>query len=236
MTAQDLITSSFRLIGTLASGESPTNDEANDAFIALNDLISTWSIERLMIYETAYETLPVAVNQQTYQWGVGAPDFTTARPQRLEDVNWQQISSTTTLELPVEIINKDQWAAISIKGITSNIPTRVWLEDSYPYAKLHVWPIPSVSGNLIIWSWKPLTAISLLTSTISLPPGYARALRYNLALELAPEYGRTPSELVMKNAMDSKAAIKSMNAKILLMSCDVATLNRRSTWNWYTGE
>ena len=226
----------MRLIGVLASGETATSDEANNALTALNDMIDTWSNESLLIYEKAYETFGLTVNQQSYQWGTGAADFNSPRPQKLEDVNWQQVSATTTLELPVEIINKDQWAAISIKGITSNIPTRCWLEFTYPNATLHIWPIPSVSGNIVIWSWKPLVDITLLTTTISLPPGYSRALRYNLALELAPEYGRQVDPLVEAHAIESKANLKVMNSKILLMGCDPATLNKRSTWNWYTGE
>lgn len=236
MTGNDLIASSLRLIGVLASGENPPSNESNDALNSLNDMINSWTNERLMIYETSYETFTLNVNQQSYQWGTGAADFNSPRPQKLENVNWQQVSATTTLELGVEILNKDQWSAISIKGITSNIPTRCWLENTYPNATFFVWPIPSVSGSVVIWSWKPLITVSSLTTTISLPPGYAKALRYNLAVELAPEYGKTPSDLVMKGAMDSKSAIKSMNDKILLMSCDLATLNRRSTFNWYTGE
>lgn len=236
MTTQDLINGALRLLGVIATGEDPAATESNDALVVLNDMIDTWSNEPLLIFENAYETLAITANQQSYQWGVGAADFTTARPQKIQDINWQQVSGTTTLELPIEILNQDQWAAISVKTITSNIPTQCWLANTYPYATLYLWPIPKISGNIVVWSWKPLTDISALTSTLSLPPGYQRALRYNLALELAPEYGKNPSEIVVAHAIESKANLKSMNNKILLMSCDNATLSKRSTWNWYTGE
>lgn len=236
MTANDVINGALRLLGILASGETSGANEANDGLISLNDMIDTWSNEKLLIYEEAYETFALNAGQQSYQWGTGAADFNSPRPQKLRDVNWQQVSPTTTLELPVEILNLDQWAAISIKQISSNIPTRCWLEMTYPNATLWVWPQPSVSGNLVIWSWKQLTDIALLTTTLTLPPGYTRALRYNLALELAPEYGRQVDPLVEAHAIESKAALKVMNSKILLMGCDPATLNKRSTWNWYTGE
>ena len=199
-------------------------------------MVDTWSTERLLIYEVAYETFGLNVNQQSYQWGTGAADFNSPRPQKIEDINWQQVSNTSTVELPIEIINKDQWAAISVKGIDSTLPTRCWLELTYPNATLWFWPIPTVAGNVVIWSWKALVEFASLTTTISLPPGYSRALRYNLALELAPEYGVTPSELVTAHAIESKANIKKMNSKVLLMGTDPAVINRRSTWNWYTGE
>jgi len=236
MTALDLINGSLRLLGVLASGEVAPNSEANDAFSSLNDMIDTWSNESLLIYEKAYETFGVNVNQQSYQWGAGATDFNSPRPQRLENINWQQVTATTTLELPVDILNKDQWAAISIKGITSSIVTRAWLEFTYPNATLWLWPIPSVAANIVVWSWKPLIDIASINTTLSLPPGYQRALRYNLALELAPEYGVQVDPIVEAHAIESKANLKVMNSKILMMACDAATLNKRSTWNWYTGE
>ncbi len=236
MTGLDLINSSLRLLGVLASGEAASSTEANDALQALNDMIDSWTNQSLLIFENIPETFPLVVNQQSYQWGTGAADFNSPRPQKLVNVVWQQVSATTTLELPVEIINKDQWAAISIKQITSNIPTRCWLENSFPNATFLIWPIPAVSGNIVIYSWKPLVEIALLTTTISLPPGYQRALRYNLALELAPEYGRQVDPLIEAHAVEAKANIKKMNSKVLLMTCDPATLNKRSTWNWYIGE
>ena len=236
MTALQLIQWALRLLGVLASGETPSSNEANDALVSLNAMIDTWSNESLLIYEEAYETFGLNVNQQSYQWGTGAADFNSPRPQRLRDMNWQQITPTTTLELPVQIINKDQWAAISTKLIVSNIPTRAWLENTYPNATLWIWPVPSVSGNIVCWSWKPLVDIALLTTTISLPPGYQRALAYNLALELAPEDGRQVDQLVEAHAIEAKANLKSMNSKVLLMGCDEGTLNKHSTWNWHTGE
>jgi hypothetical protein len=235
-TGNDVINGAMRLIGVLASGETPSSSESNDALTSLNNMIDSWTNQSLLIYEKAYETFALVANQQSYQWGSGVADFNSARPQKLENVNWQQVSSTTTVELPVEILNKDQWAAISVKGLTSNLPTRCWLDMTYPNATLYIWPIPSVAGNIVCWSWKPLITISTLTTAISLPPGYLKALIYNLAMELAPEYGKQVSSLVESQAVNSKAVIKRMNSKILLMGCDTAVLNKRSTWNWYTGE
>lgn len=236
MTCLDLINGAMRLIGVLGSGETLANNEANDAFNALNDMIDTWSNEQLLIYVKAYETFPLVVNQQSYQMGTGAPDFNTVRPQKIEDINFQQVSGNTTVELPIEIINQDQWADLSVKTITSNLPTKLWVQDTFPYSTLWFWPIPTTTNNVIIWSWKPLTDITSLTTTIALPPGYNKALRYNLAVELAPEYGKQLDPIVIENAAESKAAIKRMNSKTLLLGMDAGLLPQKPTWNWFTGE
>jgi hypothetical protein len=52
MTALDLITRALRKIKVLASGESPTSDEADDCLLALNDMLASWSINGLDIAHT----------------------------------------------------------------------------------------------------------------------------------------------------------------------------------------
>lgn len=227
----------MRLINVLGVGETPSAVEANQALSSLNDMIDTWSNENLLIYAKAYESFPLVVNKQAYLMGTGSADFNTVRPQMIEAMNFQQISGTTTVELPIEIINQDQWASISVKTITSNLPTRMWPQYTFPYVTLNFWPIPDVTNNVIIWSWKPFTSVAAsLTTAIALPPGYNKALRYNLAVELAPEYGKSLDSTVIAQATNSKAALKRMNSRVDLMGTDPALLPQRSTWNWYTGE
>lgn len=226
----------MRLIGVLASGETPASSEANDAFKSLNAMLDNYSIQSLMVLSRVYEPFSLVVNQSVYEMGTGAPDFNTSRPQKIENINWIQTSGTTTVQLPIEIINQDQWAAIAVKTITSNLPTRMWPQYLFPYMKLNFWPVPSVAGQIVIWSWKPLTDIAALTTSLDLAPGYEDMLTYNLAIRLAPEYGKKPSELVLATAISSKADVKRMNIQPLLMGCDDGVLPKRSTWNWFTGE
>src|SRR5262245_20753458 len=48
-TVSDLIHSSFRLIGAIASGETLETSELNDAFVSLNQMISSWNTEGLSL-------------------------------------------------------------------------------------------------------------------------------------------------------------------------------------------
>lgn len=236
MTALDLISSSLRLLGVLASGENASANEANEGLIALNDMLDTWTTEQLLIFSKVTETFALVAGQQSYQMGTGAPDFNTPRPQRIENALWQQPTGSTNFNLQIEIINQDQWAAITTPQIQSNIPTKMFPNYTFPYATLYFWPIPQVVNNLILWSWKPPIDIAALTTTISLPPGYNKAMKYNLALELAPEFGAMPSPLVVSVAEESKAAIKRMNNKPILLSQDEALLPHKPVFNWLTGE
>ena len=46
----DIISRAMKDIGALASGETPTPEEAQDAFDMLNDMIDQWSNEDMMIF------------------------------------------------------------------------------------------------------------------------------------------------------------------------------------------
>jgi hypothetical protein len=236
MTVLDMVSASLRLLGILASGEVASNNESNDALISLNNMVDIWSTEKMLIYATVQETFALVVNQGSYQMGTGAPDFNTTRPQKIENIVWQQPTGAYPFNLQIKIITQDQWASIGVPTVTSTIPTHMWPQYTYPYMTLNFWPVPQAVNNIVMWSWKPLTDFSALTTTVSLPPGYQKAIIYNLAIEMAPEYGVTPSELVLIQAAESKASVKRMNNSPNLLVADAAILNRKPAWNWMTGE
>lgn len=53
-----------------------------------------------------------------------------------------------------------------------------------------------------------------------MPVGYTRAIRYNLAVELAMEYGKQPSAQVMAMAEELKAQLMRVNAEPVLLQSD----------------
>ena len=235
MTGLELICAALRLIGVLATGETPSANEANDALTALNDLIDSWSTENLLIVAKVVETFPLVVNQQVYTIGVGG-NFSTARPQLIEHAAIQVLSNNPVNEIPVDIINLDQWSDIQVKSVTSSIPLRLYNDDNYPLSNLSLWPVPSVANNITLYSWKPISEIASLTTIVSLPPGYSMALKYNLAVALSAEYGKEPTEIVLAGAIGAKANIKRMNIKPILMGTDAALASNKNSFNWLTGE
>ena len=238
MTGLDLINRSLRLLGVLASGESASSSEATDGLNSLNDLIDSWSNENLLIPNKLREVFPIVVNQQSYTWGTGG-NFNSARPQKIENAIIQLNTQTPALEIPLKILTKDQYAGIILKGIISTFPLYIYYDNAFPLGSVNVWPIGNQAGNnLVFYSWKPLTDVASLTTVISLPPGYARALRYNLAIELAPEYGKTVSPEVISIAEVSRANIKRMNMNVdpKLLRVDDEIMSKPAVWNWLTGE
>jgi hypothetical protein len=235
MTARDLISGSLRLIGAVASGDVPSADEANDALTILNQLIESWSTEELLIPNKVRESFPLVAGQKIYTMGPGG-NFNTTRPQLIETAIIQVTTVTPVAELPIKILTKEQYAGIVVKDVQSTISTFLYAEGTYPLETINLWPVPLYVYNLILYSWKPLAQLATLDSAITLPPGYMRALRYALGIEIAPEWGRPVSADIMQLAIESKATIKRMNTKPVLLRVDEALTATPAVWNWMTGE
>lgn len=226
MTGRELITGSLRLLGVVASGEALDASQATDGLSSLNDLLDSWSNDDLMIPAVTREVFPLVAGTQTYTIGASGA-FNTSRPMAYENAYLQVAGTSPALELPVAIVTEAEWARIPQKSMQSSYPTELYAEDTYPLDTLNLWPVPSQVNNLVLYTSKPLGNVTL-DSVIALPKGYARAIRYNLALELAPEYGKQPPEIVASIAIQALSEIKRANFKPTYLSCEPALLGRRS--------
>lgn len=239
MTGLDLISGSGRLIGALASGETFSSTEANDGLTALNLMLDSWSSpgERLMIYNLTEDDFTLVPTQQKYQWGTGAPDINSVRPSKIVNAALRQQSGVQNFDLPIEIIDNDQWNSILVKLIPSTIPTRLYPEYTYPYVTIQLWPYPSVANTLVLWSFKPLTQVATLNTTLSFPSGYLEMIMYNLACRMAPMYEKPLSSIpeVAQMASQLKGKIKRSNSSTHLLACDDGVLPAPPGFNWLTG-
>lgn len=199
-------------------------------------MIDSWSNDSLLIYDKTRETFNLVNGQQTYQWGTGAADFTTERPLEVENFLIQLPGSNPIVEMPGEILTKEQYSEITIKALPSPLPLRIYPDYGFPYVAINVWPVPNQTIVGVFYSWKALAQIAALTTTISLPKGYARALRYNLAIELAPEYGKSVPAEVAKVAVDALEALERQNTQPLFLGMDPALVSDGGRWNYRTGE
>lgn len=231
MTARDLINSSLRLIGVLASGETCNANEAVNALARLNGMIKSWGVDGLMVFKVTREEFALSASQASRTMGSGG-NFNTTRPVKILRVGVED----GTTEIPVEIITAEQWADISDKSTTATNPTKVYIEGTYPLETINLWPIPTDTNNLVIYSQKPILSTLALSDSISVPDGYEEALEYNLAVRLAPEFGKPMDQLVYQEAMDLKLNLMRQNTKPVYASSDAATLLGCDGYNILTGE
>lgn len=236
MTAREMITSAMRLIGVLATGETPSSAEINDGLTTLNQMLSSWSNENLIIYQKVRDEFTLTASDGSYTWGTtaGAGNFTTARPIEVLSANIE-LQGTDPQEIPLKILTLKEYAAISSKTIDSSVPAAVYFDGAYPNLGVEFYPVPSAAEHVVFYSLKPFSTLTLATE-LSYPPGYEKAIRYNLGIDLAPEYGREVSALIMQQAVASKAEIKRKNSQTPILKTELPVMSGRNSFDYRTGE
>lgn len=233
IVTSDLIRRSMYLIGALAAGENMTSSMANDALSTLNEMIDSWSTETLAVYGTDNDEFPMVPGKAVYTLGAGG-DFNVPRPVFVDDIYMIRQGITT----PVEIIPIERYNAISVKNQSQPLIEKAYITNSFPLTKVILWPIPSEANTIGFTSQRVLTLIPDLTTVISLPPGYLRALRYCLAVDLWPEYPNTTTDIntVKAIAIKAKANIKVANMQDIEATYeDVPRVESGRSWDWRGG-
>jgi hypothetical protein len=109
----------------------------------------------------------------------------------------------------------------------------MWVNMEFPNIQMTVYPKPTRALEWHFISVDELVQPATLATTLYLPPGYKRAFKYNLACEIAPEFGVEPSPTVSRIAMTSKRNLKRINNPDDLMSLPYPIVATRQRFNVY---
>lgn len=232
-TAGDQINGALRLIGQLAEGETPSAATSQDALMALNQMLDSWSTEKLMIYNTIDQTFTWPTDHITQTLGPTG-DFVGQRPVLLEDSTYYR-DPGTNVSFGIKFINQQQYDGIAVKTVTSTYPQVMWINMEHPNISMSIYPKPTRALEWHFISAQVLNQPALLSTELAFPPGYLRAFRYNLACEIASEFGIEPPRNVARIAMTSKRDLKRINNPDDVMSIPYAIVATRQRFNIYAG-
>jgi len=232
-TTADIIYGSLRLLGVLAEGEVPSGETAQDALNAMNQMIDSWSTERLAVFSTIdqVETWPPGSRSRTFG---PTGDIVGARPVLIDDSTYFR-DPANGISFGLKLINQQQYNGIAVKTVTSTYPQVLWVNMTYPDIEMYVYPVPTKVLEFHIVSVQELSQPATLSTDLAFPPGYLRAFRYNLACELAPEFGVEPSRQVQRIAMTSKRNLKRINNPDDIMALPYSIVATRQRFNIFAG-
>jgi hypothetical protein len=232
-TAGETINGSLRLLGVLAEGETPSAETSQDALRAMNQMIDSWNTERLAVYATQDQvfTWPASIINRTLG---PTGNFVGNRPVLLDSATYF-VETGTGVSYGVQIINQAQYDGIAVKSSTSTFPEVIYVNMTYPDIDMFIYPRPTIDLEWHFISVEELTQPATLDTVLSFPPGYLRAFRYNLACELAPEFGEEPSPQVQRIAMYSKRNLKRINNPDDIMSMPYSLIATRQRYNIFAG-
>lgn len=212
-TVNDITTRALRLLQVKEAGEPINDDEANDGLEVINNLIDSWALENLMLTARVQHSISFVSGQTAYTIGSGG-NFSVTRPTKIanafvrdsQNADWQMIE-----------INNDQYNEIVLKSTNTQYPTKYYYRPTYPLGTIDVWGAPGSGLTFFIEVDSQFTQFATVSTTVALAPGYVRALEYNLAVELAPEYVKNTTapnvQMIIGLADKAKEFIKDVNNK-----------------------
>lgn len=271
-TMSQLAYQALRDLGCLRPGGIPSADTLNDILTAGNSMLDAWLLDEFLVFADTASAYPLTAGIQQYIIGPTQPPsnyietnypslyangyayIQAPRPTSIDDCNIILNTFSPVVRNQVEIINRDQWAAIAVQQLPDAIPLMLYpdfnFDNTYGFMTLNLWPGPLYAYELELYTWQQLQSFPDLVTAISFPPGYARLVQKNLAVEIAPmmelynkigkidrNVSATMYTRVKQQAKEAMDLVKSYNAYQPVITCDEAYLSthRRGAWNYGTG-
>jgi hypothetical protein len=231
-TTGEQINRALRLLGVLAEGETSSASVSQDSLMAMNQMIDSWNTERLAVFSTEDQifTWPASLISRTLG---PTGDFVGNRPILLDDATY--FKAPNGVSYGIKMINQQQYNGIAVKTVTSTYPQVMWVNMTFPNIEMYVYPRPTQNLEFHFVSVQKLDQVADLSTVLYYPPGYLRAFTYNLAMEIAPEFGVEPSPQVKRIAMTSKRDLKRINNPDDVMAVPYALVANRQRFNIYAG-
>lgn len=227
----DLIKQALKLGTIIASGETPTAEESNDALVKLNDLLEIWSLQNLAVWGSADVSFPTIASQAAYTIGP-AGTWATDRPVRINDAPYCTVNG---VDFPIDIIGQADYDLIGLKTQPGQIIERMLFVNDNPNGRVTLWPVPSAVVTITMNIDRLLSQVADLSTVMTFPPGYLLAFKYTLAVMLCPEYGRVPPDDVKAIAQGALASIKRANKVRRTAIYDAALLGAPGPVTWQRG-
>lgn len=235
----------MREIGVLDPIEAGAAELWDDALAVGTDMIDAWRTEHLLIPAVTRTVFSLVSGTQSYSIGSAG---TVSVDYPAEILSWSIIpddDATDPIEIPMgRPLTTMEWQGIRIKTQDGR-PSSMWFDHRFAanLGLLYFHPIPNDSDfDAVIYCLIPELVSLVAATSYNLRPGYAEAIKTNLALRLCPRHGRRASvdfpELVA-TAKEAKAKLKRGNIRVeqagIRREFAIGQGQGRRTFNVYTG-
>jgi len=161
-------------------------------------MLGSWGATRFLSASTQKVT-KTTTGAISYSIGV-AGDINTTRPTSIYNAYW----SDGGIDYTLENMDYSDYLEIGVKTV-GGIPSHIVLNPDNPLSTIYLYPIPS-TGTLTLELIRPEADLTL-ADDLPYPPEWIRAMKFNLAVEISPEFGFTVSPELALMAQESKAIV-----------------------------
>lgn len=226
-TARDIISAALRKVGviSLQAGESPTSAMASAGLDDLNMMLKYWSTRRFVLRAaTLLGGYNLTASDRDYSIGSGG-DFDTTCPL---DILATYYRDSNSYDYPLRILTRQEYDGYVDKAVTTGQPQCLFFEPGATQqatrtGTVYIYPVPDSADTYTLYmrALVPLTSFAGLTTDYDLPDEYLEAVVYNLAVRVAPDYGRPISAETAAIAANSFETILRLNVPRMVARTDL---------------
>ena len=192
LSRDDVITYALRKLGVIENGVTPDATTLANSTTALNMLIKSWLAKGIKLWTVVELTLPLTTNKVSYGIGNSGPDLVTNKPMRVMQGWLRNITVTPQNDIPLMLVSKHDYNALGSKG-SIGTPNSIFLDVLRDSSTLYCYPTPdtnaSTSYQVHMVVQRPLFDVVGSTDAFDFPTEWLYALGWNLAAELATDFG-----------------------------------------------
>ena len=207
LTRDDIIKGALRNLTAIAQGETPSAADIAYGAEALNALIKQWQTEgcKLWLYDEA--ELSLTANSQSYTIGSGG-NLNVTKP--IEVMSARYHYYTSGIDIPMTPLSRNEYFDLPLKSSTG-VPLNYYPDyQTGSYVYFYIWPVisSSTSDTIKMTLKTEVEDFDSTSNNADFPTEWLRALKFNLAVDLAPEYGKEVGPTLGTLAATSKQMVK----------------------------
>ena len=195
ITRDQIIITALRKLGTVEPADTTSTIDSNivtNCAQALNLMVKQWMTEGIKLWTVTDYTLTLVASQTSYIIGPSGPDLVADKPLRLIQGLLRNISVTSYIDTPLQILSKQEYTTLGSK-FSTGIANSVYLNPGLTSAtvKFFLTPDTSTATNYqaILTCQRPIYDISLSSDVPDFPNEWMQALVWGLADQLSLEFG-----------------------------------------------
>lgn len=225
-TAGQIATGILRYLKVVGEGQSATAQQSQDVIEAIN----YWLLQQkgpnhvgkpgqmMWLRETAELSLVSGqylyeLRADSYDPGTGVSvNYGDLVIQVPTEIIYASLRDSDDVDTPLERITRREYEAISDKT-SSGTPIKYHYEKRLNSGYFYVWQPPdsttAASYTIRIVYRQPIEIITSGSQTLDIEDFWLRAIKFNVAIDVAPEYGLEPTQTMYNRAQDSIAAVNT---------------------------
>lgn len=202
ITRDQIISLALRKLGVLEIGDTPDANSVANAAMSLNLLIKQFNTDGLKLWKVSELIVPLTSGQTSYTLGGAsstlmydslAPTVAiTDKPLKVIQGFYRNIQATPYIDTPVMVVSKQEYNVLGSKFSIGTANT-IFYDARKLNGILYVYLTPDTNSQtnlqLHLIAQMPINDISLATEVPDFPNEWMNCLVWNLADQLAMEYG-----------------------------------------------